>query len=272
MARLVLADAAERLLERRDRGALVHRVEQGGGGRLAEHEGGEQERQRVLVHALLEALPVAGAVVIQPLDVVAGELAERRLWLVAERPAGREQLDRAAAHLLVVDLVAGDREEALADRVFLVGLVGVDHGAREHRRAGAVEHREQREPVGERVALIEAVRARVDRVPGQPRGRPARIARLLVDLQELRRLDVPLDREDVHRRQRRRVLGAEQELFGVGLPVGHEGRLFNLSRELIDVRMKSVSHGPNAARPGGRCAEKIPRTCARSTHVSPSGR
>ena len=215
MARLVLADAAERLLQHRHRGALVHRVEQRGRRHLAEQEGGEQHRHRVFVDPLLERLPVARAVVVEPLDVVAGELAQRRLRLVAERAARREQLDRAAADLLVVDLVAGDREEALADRVLLVGLVGVDHRAREHRRARAVEHREQREPVGDRVALVLAEGADVERAPRQARGRPAGIARGLVDLEQLRRLDVPLDREDVHLRQGRGALAAVEELLGL---------------------------------------------------------
>ena len=67
--------------------------------------------------------------------------------LEVERPARHQLLDRPPAGLLVVHLVAGDREEALADRVLLVVLEGVDRGLGEHRRPGGVEVRQDREPV-----------------------------------------------------------------------------------------------------------------------------
>ncbi len=241
MARLVLADAAERLFQHRDRGPLVHRVEQRRRRHLAEQKRRKKDRHRVFVHALLERVPVAGAVVIEPLGVVAGEFSERRLRLEAERPARREQLDRAPADLLVVHLIPGHREKALADRVLLMGLVGMDHRARENRRPRAVEHAQEAEPVADGIALILRERPDVQRAPRQPRRRPPRIPRLLVNLEQLRRLDPPFNRKNIHRRQRRRRLGAEQDLFGRRLLFRNKRRFFRMLREIVHIRHQSIS-------------------------------
>jgi hypothetical protein len=138
VAAFVAADVLEAFLEDGFAGVVEHLLEDGGGGDLAHQEGAEQHGQVVLGHGLLVAGPVAAAIEIQPLHVLLQALAELGLGLVGQRVRVAEHLgDGQAAHDFVVLLVAGDGEEALADRVFLVDLIGLDQRFGEDRGAEA---------------------------------------------------------------------------------------------------------------------------------------
>jgi hypothetical protein len=67
----------------------------------------------------------------------------------------------------VVLLVTGDREEALAHRVFLMHFIGLDQRFGKNRRCGGVEHRQQAPPVSDGFALFPGVAIDVQRIPGQ---------------------------------------------------------------------------------------------------------
>src|SRR5262249_54892913 len=128
------------------------------------HEAGEQHGQRVLADRLVVAVPVAAAVVVQPGDVVVRGLFQRRARLPVQRPARPQLRDGALAALLVVHLVAGDREEALAYRILFVLLERVDGGGGEHRGGAGAAVAQTGEPLY----------AAHPRLGGEARGRQAR--------------------------------------------------------------------------------------------------
>src|SRR5215831_17748790 len=220
---LVPADPAEHRREHGVGGARRHATEQGGRGHLAHHEAGEQDRQRVLADRLVVAGPVPAAVVVEPGDVVVRGLLQGRRRRPVQRAARPEPGDGALAALLVVHLVPGDREEALADRVLLVLLERVDRGAGEYRRAGGVEVGQHREPVHDAEPLLggevlppQPVPRQVGRVPDGELG-------FLVDRRQLGGLHPPLHRVDVRLRDGGRRPEPALRDYQVVLGVCHVG-------------------------------------------------
>jgi hypothetical protein len=118
--------------------------------------------------------------------------------------------DRQAAHDFVVLLVTGDREEALAHRVFLMHFIGLDQRFGKNRRGGSVEHREQAPPVGDGFALFPGVAVYIQRIPGQLFRIPVLAQRGFPDFLQLLGLHIPGQRVDVG------LLGFRRKLHLVG--------------------------------------------------------
>ena len=211
MAALILADIAEGFLEHRLGAASSHLVEDGGGRDLAHQEGAEQHGQAVFGHGRLVARPVAGTVVVEPLGILLQALAQFGLGRVGDRIRMLQELgDGHAAHLLVVLLVLRDAEEAATHSIFLMGLVSLDQCRSEHRWCGSVEHRQQRPPVGDGLALLPSVFVHIERIPRQFLGVPNLAARGIPDFLQLFRVLVPGQRVDVG------LLDGRRELHRVG--------------------------------------------------------
>src|SRR6202171_2441214 len=130
------------------------------------------------------------------------QLAGRRESL---RTFRHQALDHALADFFVIDLVAGYREEAFADRIFLVHFPSMNRRACKPRRTRRIEIRQQRPPIHDRDLLVVAPRLRRERVEVDIRRVEALALGALINFRELRRLASPFHREDIRLRDRRRL-------------------------------------------------------------------
>ena len=167
--------------------------------------------QRIAIDRAVVSGPVAAAVMVKPADIVERDALQLARGPEALRPIRHQALDNALAGLFVIGLVARYREEAFANRIFLVHFPRMDRCAREHRRPRRIEIGKQRPPVHDRDFFIIAPRFGRKLVPVDIRGIVALSLRALVDFRELGRVASPFHWKDIRLCHRRRL---DQAAFG----------------------------------------------------------
>ena len=141
---------------------------------------------------------------VEPADIVERDALQLACGLESLWAVRHQALNDALAGLFVIGLVARDREEAFADRIFLMHFPRMNRCAREHGRPRRIEVGEQRPPVHDRDLFVVAPRLGRKLVPVDIRGIEAFTLGALVNFRELGRLASPFHRKDIRLRHRRR--------------------------------------------------------------------